>query len=338
MRNTIFESARIRLTFWYLMIIAFISLSFSAIIYRDISTELTRGFERAQERLVGPSFIPVSQKPYVLTFLADDLKDSKRIVLFRLMVINGIILAVAGIGGYFLAGATLSPIKLMMEDQKRFVTDASHELKTPITALMTEIEVALRNKKLKLKEAKELLNSNLQEVNKMKEFTGYLLSLSKYEANGNEYPKEPVDLAEAANQAIGRNLALAKKEKIKINKKLSEVVTFGHPSSLVDLISILINNAIKYSPAGSEILVTVKKTARKGVVEVKDHGIGINEDDLPHIFDRFYRADCSRCKEVVDGYGLGLSIAKSIVESHRGDIKVESQPNVGSTFRVILPS
>lgn len=329
-----FQSARVRLTTWYLIIIALITFSFSAVIYRFVSLELEQGFRVAEYRLRG---LPLPQHN-VRILLEDELIAAKHTLFIRLLIINGIIIGTAGIAGYFLAGKTLHPIKVMIDEQKRFVADASHELRTPLTAMKSEIEVALRDKKLRAKDTIVILKSNLQEVDKMKELNDYLLSLSRYETNGHDLAMEIVDLGEAARQAIERNKALAKEKIITINEKLSEVVVKGNAQSLVELVSILINNAIKYSGSGTEVTVSVSKQLRHIVLKVKDQGVGIDQRDIPHIFDRFYRADCSRCKTEVDGYGLGLSIAKSIVDVHKGEIKVESKVNKGSSFIVTLPA
>ena len=112
----------------------------------------------------------------------------------------------------------------------------------------------------------------------------------------------------------------------------------GNATGLSELATILIDNAIKYSKRGGEIIVRTKHDKRNVVLEVEDFGIGIKSGDIPYIFNRFYRADLSRNKAHVDGYGLGLSIAKQIVEIHHGRIDVLSEPGKGSTFRVILPS
>ena len=186
-------------------------------------------------------------------------------------------------------------------------------------------------------DAKELLKSNLTEIDKMKYFSDNLLALSRYEASGRDLSMEDVDLAEAVRQAIERNAPQAREKKISIKEDLSAVTVKGNPQSLVELISILINNAIKYSPEGKEVRVSVRIKGKKAVIEVRDQGIGISEKEIPHIFDRFYRADSSRNKTIVDGYGLGLSIAKSIVDAHKGEIKVESEVGKGSRFIVVLP-
>lgn len=346
-----FEHARLKLTLWYLVIIMAVSGFFSLIVYRGFTKELGRGF-RIQTMHNIPERIVIQRQGGFMRILpfwiypdevppeefAEIIALAKHRFALQLFIINGGILVLAGAAGYFLAGRTLQPIEVMVDEQKRFVADASHELRTPLTSLKTEVEVALRDKKLKLADAKNLLKSNLAEVDKMKYFTDNLLSLSRYESNGQDMTMEEVDLSEAARQAIERNSAQAKEKKITLVSDLKEVVVKGSPQSLVELISILINNAIKYSSAKSEVKITVKKEKKHTVIEVSDRGIGIPEKDVPHIFDRFFRADASRAKKGIDGFGLGLSIAKSIVDAHKGEISVKSEVGKGSRFTVILPA
>ncbi len=353
-----FQNARLKLTFWYLLIIMLVSGFFSLIVYRGFTKELGRGFHMQAIRGTPERRLVVQERngffrilPFVIypdeippEDVAEIINLAKRRFATQLAIINGAILFLAGTAGYFLAGKTLHPIELMVSEQKRFVADASHELRTPLTSIKTEVEVALRDKKLSLKDAKNLLKSSLAEVDKMKYFSDDLLSLSRYEANGRDLQMEKVDLAEAVRQATERNMPQAKLKKIKINAELAEVIVIGNPQSLVELFSILINNAIKYSPRQTEIEVRVlRQKSRQGIgkkalIEVVDHGTGISQKDIPHVFDRFYRADSSRSKAKVDGYGLGLSIAKSIVDVHKGEIKLKSEVGKGSTFKVILPS
>lgn len=346
-----FKNARIKLTLWYLVIIMAVSAFFSLIVYRGFEKELGRGFRTQLNQPFSERQVIIQRfggytriLPFVIYPEETAPKEffeiislAKRRFALQLLIINAGVLFLAGTAGYFLAGKTLRPIEAMVDEQRRFVADASHELRTPLTSIKTEVEVALRDKKLNLKNAMELLKSNLSEVNKMKYFSDSLLELSRYESNNRDLQKEEVDLSEAARRAIEENSAQSKDKKIVISENLSEVAVSGDPQSLIELISILLNNAIKYSPRNSEVKVSVKKAKKHAVIEVADQGIGISKGDIPHIFDRFYRADCSRCKSKVDGFGLGLSIAKSIVDLHRGDIKVKSVISRGSAFKVMLP-
>jgi signal transduction histidine kinase len=331
-----FEKARIKLTFWYVVIIMLVSLSFSAFIYKSVSTELKRRFDIIEERLeLGRYGLhpPVGQVRYFI----EDLTLAQNRVLFLLAYTNGVIFIFSTLAGYFLAGKTLAPIEKTHEEQKRFVADASHELRTPLTSLRTEIEVALRDKKLNLRETKNVLRSNLDEVGKMQEFSDYLLSLSRYESNGSSITKEKVNLKEIVEKGIEINEILARNKNIKITTDLKNKNIKGNKQSLIELISILVNNAVKYSSNGKKIKIKTTIKRRRLFVSVLDQGVGISKEDLPHIFDRFYRADASRSKTGADGYGLGLSIAHKIVELHNGTITVKSVPNKGSVFTVILP-
>jgi two-component system sensor histidine kinase CiaH len=333
-----FKEARIKLTAWYLAIIMAISLSFSVVIYIGMSSELGR-FEQMQavrQQRVGRINLFLRGQgippPEELEAIGAESIGNARLKMIEVLgSVNFAILVIAGLGGYFLAGRTLDPISEMVEAQKEFVSNASHELRTPLTSLKTEIEVALRDKKMNLSEAKSLLRSNLEDINKMHKLSDYLLKSSKYGGEGTKLELGKVDLGVATLKAVKKLEPLAAKEKIKIIKKISKVEVVGNEDTLVELATILIDNAIKYS--GKEKTVEVKG----GILEVRDFGIGITKRDLPHVFERFFRADTSRSKEKMDGYGLGLSIAKSIVDKHGGKIKVQSVVGKGSTFSVQLP-
>jgi len=325
---------------------------FSLIVYRGFMKELGYGFYLQTLRGVSQQRIVIQERSGFLKILPfviypDEIPPqeyveiidlAKRRFALQLLIINGGIFILAGTAGYFLAGKTLHPIELMVDEQESFVADASHELRTPLTSIKTGVEVALRDKKLKLADAKALLKSNLIEVDNIKNFTDHLLTLSRLETKDSKIQMEDVDLMEVIRQAVQRNEVLAKDKKIKIVTNLTETVVRGNPHSLIELISIFVNNAIKYSPAKTEVNINLVKSKKKAIIEIKDQGIGIAEKDIPHIFDRFFRADSSRSKEQVDGYGLGLSIAKSIADVHKGKIKVESKLKFGSKFTIVLPA
>lgn len=302
-----FTKARIKLTIYYLTIIMIISLFFSAIIYKGATFELSRIENRQRMMRPNPAFM----------IDPDIILETKYRIFISLLALNGIILIGSGLSGYFLAGKTLRPIAKMMDEQKEFVSNASHELRTPLASLKSQIEVALRSKKISTKELKDLLKSNLDDVNNMTKLSNYLLKLNKQQNTKVEFKK--VNLAEIIKDVIG-------KRDVKID--LVKTVINGDRDSLKELVSILVDNAIKYGE-GKEISISLKNK----ILKITDHGIGISEEDLPHIFDRFYRSDKARNK---DGYGLGLSIAKQIADNHNAKIKVESKLGVGTTFKVIF--
>lgn len=332
-----FEKARIILTAWYLLIILCISLFFSGFIYTSINREL-QGIEYAQlmrknkiERQFGP--IPPDVSEQLFNF--EEIEKARTRVIVTLGFVNGGLLLIAGLAGYFLAGRTLRPIKKMIDEQYRFVSDSSHELRTPLTSLRSEIEVNLRNKSMTIAQAKKLLQSNLEEVISLQMLSDRLLELAQ---NGQSYngTVESLKLSDVLNSAVKKLDGETKRKKITVKKEFSNIVLSGVRVRLTELFVILLDNAIKYSSPETEIVVTTKKTRTLVIVKIQDQGMGISKKDLPHIFDRFYRASQSRSKET-SGYGLGLSIAREIVNQHSGSISAKSMQGRGSTFRVELP-
>ncbi len=326
-----FRSARIKLTAWYLLIIMLVSVSFSAAIFRVLTTELDRivQVERLELEHRFPQF-PILLNP-------DLLAETKQRLLFRLVVINLLILAGSAWAGYLLAGRTLNPIKDMVDEQNRFITDASHELRTPLTSLKSEIEVNLRDKNLSLDQAKNLLKSNLEEVNSLQVLSDGLIRLTQYQKGHSNLSIDDVSLADVSREAVRKVTNAAKEKKITIVNDIPSAHIQGNQTALIELLVIFLDNAIKYSPKQSPVRLSSKKSDGRIRIVIADGGIGIAEKDVPHLFDRFYRADKSRTKTDVSGYGLGLSIAKQIVDQHNGSIRVTSKFNKGTTFTIELP-
>ncbi len=148
---------------------------------------------------------------------------------------------------------------------------------------------------------------------------------------------EKINLSEVIKRAWQKVETASKLKKIKLEKENVEIEFQANFAVISELLAIFFDNAIKFSQKNGKIIVIAKKEADKVIISIKDFGIGIKTEDLPHIFDRFYRANTSRCKTKVDGYGLGLSIAKDIVDQYQGSIDVQSTPDKGSTFTIVLP-
>lgn len=339
-----FHKTRLKLTAWYLLIIMVISISFSVVIYRVLSSELDRVERMQRSRLEHqfPGFFSPDlgngQLPPNFRFMDPEIvSETQNRLLLSLTLINILILSTSAIGGYFLAGRTLKPISNMLEEQKRFIADASHEIRTPLTSLKTEIEVNLRNKNLNLKDTRVLLNSNLEEVNNLQSLSDNLIRLTQYQTANNNFSLENLSLNSVINTALKKVSKLALAKNISFNNEIADNTIKGQEVSLVELFVIILDNAIKYSPQNSSI--TIKSHKNDGFIDITiiDQGIGIAKEDLPHLFERFYRSDKSRTKEKIAGYGLGLSIAKEIVEKHHGSIKVKSEINKGTTFTIELP-
>lgn len=343
-----FQSARLRLTAWYLLIIMVISIAFSAIIYVGSWREFDRmlRMQRLQNNAAPaqPQLQIIRQEtPFGANYLfarAPDpglIEESRHRVLLALIQIDAVIFLVSAIAGYFLAGRTLRPIKAMVDEQNRFITDASHELNTPLTSLRTAIEVNLRDRHLSLTKAKDVLKSNLEDVGSLQSLTSDLMRLNQYQKPAPTLPFETLTLSDVLETAREKVLPMAEKKHIALTVSSVDVKVLGNKRSLSELFVILLDNAIKYSSEDKPVTLTAKRADSKVRVAVIDQGIGIEEKALAHIFDRFYRADSSRTKQHVPGYGLGLSIAKRIALLHKGNLSVASKLGEGTTFTVELP-
>lgn len=319
-----------------------ISIGFSVIIYSMSFYEINIFNAVQSDALHGRGQVIKNISP---TFDIDEfenlrtkqLADLKYKIIRNLVVTNLLILVLAGLASFILAKMTLKPIEEMFDLQNRFTADASHELRTPLAAMKLEIEVALRDKKLNTLESKKVLKSNLEEIEKLEKLSNGLLELAQYQAG--QIKPEFVNLATKllVAEAIERVKNVAEKKKIKIMTKIEAKNIYGDQNSLVQLMTIFLDNAIKYSKNESSVHINVREQDKYTVIKIKDKGIGIMAMDLPHIFDRFYRADQSRSKEKNEGYGLGLSIAKQIVGMHKGLVNVESSPNIGTIFTIKVP-
>lgn len=338
-----FQKTRIKLTSWYLLIIMLISISFSIAIYQVLDNELNR-VERVERLRQNSRLYPSFPRNFFRTSYLDPevIEESKSRIGAILILINLGILAASSVAGYFLAGRTLKPIQSMIDEQNRFITDASHELRTPITSLKAELEVNLRDRQIG-SSTKKILQSNLEDVNQLQILSDDLIKLAQYGKN-NGLVFEKISVSTILADALKKVNGLAKLKKITIKNQIQEQILEGDKQSLSEVFVILLDNAIKYSPKNTTVSISTKKVNDSLEIDIKDEGIGIDQQDLPYLFDRFYRADKSRTKSGTQGFGLGLSIAKKIIDKHQGQIKVVSYSkktqdldHQGTTFSVHLP-
>jgi two-component system, OmpR family, sensor kinase len=293
-------------------------------------------------------------------------------------------MAIAAVGGWFLAGKAFKPINQVIsaaksleaeslhqrlpvspvddeisrlsttlnemigrleqsfQAQKQFTADASHELRTPLTILAGQIEVALRNKR-ELSEYQELLNNNLEEIQRLQKIVDSLLLLSRIDSGKLNAPYIPIRLDEVLLASMEMISNVAKDKGISIDFQLDEssgfnnIIIIGDPANLQNVFLNLLDNAIKHSKRGSKLSCTLNAVNKTAEIEIKDYGEGISSEHIGHIFERFYKADHSQSKDAKSGVGLGLAIAKAIVETHGGTITITSKPSEGTVARVILP-
>lgn len=323
-----------RLAASYLAIIMVLSVGFSFVLYNASAHELGR--EVPPTTMFTPQQLFNGDDPGFHHFFQRRIEEGRGHLLGRLIVLNLLVLVVGAALSYYLARRTLEPIETAMEVQSRFVTDASHELRTPLTAIMANSEVALRKPGLTAKQAKDVITSNVEEMVKLKNLSDGLLSLSKQDTS--TLDKQPVSLQDVATEALNRILPAAQAKQISIDDKVPAIKVSGDLPSLTQAVVAMLDNAVKYSPAASTVYLEGHKKGEHGYISVRDEGSGIAAEDLPRIFDRFYRVDLSRtAAENTDGHGIGLSIARKIVEQHEGRITVSSTPGQGSTFVIQLP-
>jgi signal transduction histidine kinase len=222
-----------------------------------------------------------------------------------------------------------------MDKQMRFSSDASHELRTPVTALRVRNEVALRNPKLSLVQAKRVIQDSADQALRLEKLSEALLQLSRDESK--DAKAEKIHLEDIANEAMNLHIDSAQAKRISISDEVSNISVLGNKQDVIQIVSILLDNAIKYSPENSSIVIVGDKDQKLGSISVQDNGQGIRATDIPHIFDRFYRADHARTITNIQGYGLGLSIAQKLATHNHGTLQVQSTRSKGSTFTLSLP-
>lgn len=318
----------IRLTGTYLAIIMAMSVGFSVIFYSVSMRELDR-------RPHTISLMDIAPDPDTrLTFddyLSNRAEEARTSLLVDLILVNLMALISGGILSYLLAQYTLRPIEENMEAQAQFVSDASHELRTPLTALRTANEVALRDKKLKIADARAVIADNIEDITRLQSLADSMLGLLRDDTAGFQ---ADVSLPDVVSEAMNVVVNQAQAKNISVEDATGDTKLYGNARSLTQLLTILLDNAIKYSPGGSAVHVSSEVQGRSLVLTVKDEGVGMDEEAIKNAFTRFYRAEESRS---TSGYGLGLSIAKKIAEAHHGKIAIESAVGVGSTFTITLP-
>ncbi len=316
-----------RLAISYFIIIMTMSIIFSSLIYFITSSNLNRPIPapRIKERAVvlPPEAREGMRKRYTETRLA---------VLSSLMIIN----VAVGFGGawfsYYLARRTLKPIEESIEKQNQFISDASHELRTPLTALQTSNEVALRKKVITEEKARQVFESNIIETKKLCDLSDALLNLTKT----NREDLKNIKIKELLEDIVSKFNAPAEEKSITIKINSPNIEISAAPIALEQIISNLLDNAIKYSSKNTLIEITVEETSASTIISVKDNGIGIKENKQPYIFERFYQTDASRTRTKGSGYGLGLAIAKELADRYNYKIDFISKKGSGSTFSITI--
>ncbi len=232
----------------------------------------------------------------------------------------------------------LSRLDALIETQRRFTADASHELRSPLTALRGELEVARRRSRT-AEEYERVIDSALEEVDRLSRLAEDLLTLTRSEAGVITVRPQEVDLAERAGSTVERLGRRAREKGITVNLSREGDVRAAVDPDLVDrILWNLVENALKFTPPGGSVDISVRRRGNYVVLDVLDSGPGIPEELLPHIFERFFRADQARARgRATEGTGLGLSIVKALVGLHGGKVSASNRRGGGARFRVVLP-
>ncbi|MBE9076431.1 HAMP domain-containing histidine kinase, partial [Romeria aff. gracilis LEGE 07310] len=245
-------------------------------------------------------------------------------------------LGLTGLGGFWLAQRAIHPVERSYEQLKQFTADASHELRGPLTAITTSVEVMQKHPERVHDKDRKKLSAIASAATQLHTLAEDLLLLARMDAQAIAAPPQKVDLNALLHRTVEfhRPAAQAKAIALQFEEK-AMLSVLGYPLPLSRLFANLIQNALHYTPQG-QVIVTLSQSRRSAHVCVADTGIGIAEAEFPCLFDRFWRADKARSRRI-GGSGLGLAIVKAITQQHRGKISVSSQVNVGSTFHVYLP-
>ncbi|MFR6311900.1 sensor histidine kinase [Anaerofustis stercorihominis] len=258
--------------------------------------------------------------------------------ILALTVIFGVVASL--LGGFYTADKALVPIKENMDNQRQFIADASHELRTPIAVIKTNLELIESNEDETIKSQEVWIDYAKSEIKRMDKMVGDLLILSKADLNEIPFNNKEHDIVHLIKEAIEKIEPIAVKREIRVYMSCpyNRVKVNIDEDKFTQLMMILLDNAIKYSEDKTQIMITVKVNLNKNsvVIKVKDQGIGMKKDEIEKVFTRFYRIDKARSRRE-NGSGLGLPIAKWIVENLNGTINIESIEDKGTDVIIALP-
>jgi len=307
------------------------------------ATHSKRGFQNLdgrhdrELRLYAEHFTGTTGTPYVAAAVADrmELEDEYAALIeaFGAAALAALLLLTGG--GSLLVRKSTAPIERSMEQMRRFMADAAHELRTPVTILRTRVEVALAQAREPDHDA-ATLRAIEREAARLGHIVGDLLTLARADAGERPIARELLYLDDAASQAVEAVRTLAQQKRVQVEVgAFEEARITGDPALVRQLLVIVLDNAVKFTPAGGHVRLDVTTQDGRATVVVVDTGVGIPAEQLPHVFERFYRGDPARRE--ADGTGLGLAIARWIADAHGARIEIGSTPGNGTRVTVTFP-
>ncbi|MFE9081854.1 sensor histidine kinase [Bacillus mobilis] len=257
--------------------------------------------------------------------------------LFLILVIGCSVGSLFAIGiGFFLAGRALVPIQKSWEKQQQFVSDASHELRTPLAVIQSKTDILFQSPSATIEEKAMDISTISKECRRLSKLVANLLLLARSDSNQIEMDKKIFEMDTLLEEIVDPYKELASYQEKEMLLKVEHGISFmGDRERIHQMMVILLDNAMKYTNEGGHIQIDCTQTNSSIRIRVKDDGIGVKDEDIPKLFNRFYQGD--KARSASEGAGLGLSIANWIVEKHYGKISVESQWGEGTCFEVILP-
>lgn len=238
----------------------------------------------------------------------------------------------------FFSRWALRPVERAWSQQRRFVADASHDLKTPLTVILANTSILLEHPERSVASQSQWVESTQHEAEQMQGLVGDLLLLAQVDEGAAKPAMERLDLADLVEGELLQFESVAFERRIDLRSRLEpDIVVRGNEARLRKLAGTLLDNACKYADEGGQVDVGLHRSARRVELSVRNTGFTIAPEDLPHVFDRFYRADKARTRDD-SGHGLGLAIARAIAEEHGGTLSAASDQATGTTFTLTLPA
>ncbi len=325
-----FSYVRIKLTIIYTLVIILGIIGYVLLLNREFTRYTTTVAQEITDPARRQRFITRSEKVTAKALYSIEPED-----ILTVFIVMGI--------SYILAGIALKPIREMVENQKVFLANAAHQLKTPLAIIKTEMEVFLRDKRNYLQSPELLFRrkagvlSNLEEIDRMNHIIEDLMLIARLDSHQITLQRIPINLGRLMKGVIKNLSNYAEMKKISFRFKSAKSVSIlGDPEKLQQAFYNILKNAIDCSHQNGLVKVSINHRSLDAIVEIMDQGIGISPNELPFIFDRFYRTSTA-INNNIKGTGLGLAIVYWIIKNHQGEITVHSAPSKGTIFKITLP-